>query len=187
MTPNPRLTGRYAKSLIDLALERNQVEAVYKDILFLQIICGNKDFVNLMRSPIVKADKKSSVLDALCTGKLSELTVLFSKLLFRKGREAYLPEIVTAFIRQYKDLKDIHTVRLSTATPVSEGLKKLILEKVSAATGKQNLELNSEVDAGLIGGFVLEIGDRMVDASVAYELNNIRKQFRDNDFIYKLR
>lgn len=187
MTPNPRLAARYAKSLLDLALERNQVEKVYQDILFLQTVCENKEFVSLMKSPIVKIDKKTAILDAICKGKLSDLTSLFNHLLLKKGREPFFPEIVTAFIQQYKTLKDIHTVRLTTAIPASEDLKNTILDKIRAATEKKNLELDSQVNADLIGGFVLEIGDRMVDASVAYELNNIKKQFRNNDFIYKLR
>jgi F-type H+-transporting ATPase subunit delta len=51
----------------------------------------------------------------------------------------------------------------------------------------KNIELTTEVDEDLIGGFVLEIGDTLVDASVAYDLNAIRKQFLNNDFIYKIR
>jgi F-type H+-transporting ATPase subunit delta len=188
MILNPRLAGRYAKSLIDLSVEKDQLEAVYKDMLFLQAICtASRELVSLLKSPVVKGDKKDKILDAVTAGKIGTITATFNKLLIRKGREAYLPEIVTAFIQQYKDIKDIHTVKLTTATPVSEELKKVILDKIRSATDMQKLELESKVDESLIGGFVLEIGDQLIDTSVAFDLNNIRKQFRNNDFIYKIR
>ncbi len=188
MIPNPRLAGRYAKSILDLSVEKDQLEAVYKDMLFLQAICkGSRELVNLLKSPVVNADKKDKILDAVTAGKISVITATFTKLLIRKGRESYLPEIVEAFIRQYKDLKDIHTVKLTTASPVSEEIKNVILGKIRSATNMQKLELDAEVKEELIGGFILEIGDRLIDTSVAFDLKNIKKQFENNDFIYKIR
>jgi F-type H+-transporting ATPase subunit delta len=188
MTPNPRLAGRYAKSLLDLSIEQDQLEAVYTDMQFLQAVCkGSRELVSILKSPVINADKKNKILDAITAGKIGVITATFNKLLIRKGREAYLPEIVAAFIQQYKDLKDIHTVKLTTATPVSEELKKVILDKIRATTDMQKLEMESEVKEELIGGFILEIGDQLIDTSVAFDLNNIRKQFKNNDFIYKIR
>ena len=95
--PNPRLAARYAKSLIDLANEKNQVEPVYNDMLFLQALCrDSRDFLMLLRSPVVKADKKSAIVEAVTKGKISELTAAFSRLLINKGREANLPEVQPA-------------------------------------------------------------------------------------------
>jgi len=186
--PNPRLATRYAKSLIDLAKERNQLEAVYNDMLFLQALCKvSRDFSNLLRSPVVKPDKKEAIVTAVTKGKIGELTAAFNKLLINKGRESNLPEITVAFIDQYKQLKDIHTVKLTTAAPVSEEIKKQLISRIQSQTNMSNIDLETEVDEELIGGFVLEIGDQLVDASILYDLNKIKKQFLNNDFIYKIR
>lgn len=186
--PNPRLAARYAKSLIDLALEKGQLEAVYNDMLFLQqAIRGSQELAGLLKSPIINPDKKDKILDAITAGKVSTITSTFIKLLIAKGREAYLGEIVTAFIDQYKAYKGIQTVKLTTAIPVSEELKKAIVDKVSADRNLKNIELVTAVDEKLIGGFVLEIGDELVDGSIAFDLKNIKKQFQNNDFIYKIR
>ncbi len=188
MMPNPRLAARYAKSVLDLSVEKGQLEAVYSDMQFMRDLCrSSRDFVSLLKSPIIKADKKDKILDAITAGKVNVITATFNKLLVNKGRESYLPEIAEAFIRQYKDLKDIYTVKLTTATPVSEELKSSIVDKIRTGSSMKNIELNSEVDEAIIGGFILEIGDKLVDASIAYDLNNVRKQFRNNDFIYKIR
>jgi F-type H+-transporting ATPase subunit delta len=186
--PNPRLAARYAKSLIDLANERNQVEPVYNDMLFLQAVCReSRDFLMLLRSPVVKADKKNTIVDAVTKGKISELTTAFSRLLINKGRESYLPEVIVSFIDQYKRQKGIHTIKLTTAVPVTEDVKKQIIGQVQKQTNLSNIELKATVNEDIIGGFVLELGDTLVDASIAYDLNKIKAQFMNNDFIYKIR
>lgn len=188
MTPNPRLAARYAKSILDLSLERGQLETVYKDMLLLKDTCrDSRDLVNVLRSPIIKADKKGRILDAIFTGKISPLTSAFITLLLHKEREGHLPGIAAAFVDQYKVYKGISVARLTTAVPVSDDLKQAFLQKLKTERNLLQVELDTDVKPQLIGGFVLEIGDLRMDASVAFELNNIRKQFENNDFIYKIR
>src|SRR5690349_3036895 len=139
---NPRLATRYAKSLIDLAKEKGQLEAIYKDMEFLQAVCKNsRDFVVLLRSPVIKADKKNAILTAVTQGKVSEITAAFNRLLINKGRESYLPEIVTAFVDQYNHLKGIHTLKLTTAIPVGEDVKQHIVSKVKGQTKIDRIQL----------------------------------------------
>jgi F-type H+-transporting ATPase subunit delta len=186
--PNPRLAARYAKSLIDLANERNQVEIVYNDMQYLQALCKeSRDFLALMRSPVVKADKKVAIVLAVTKGKISELTDAFNRLMITKGREALLPEISTAFIDQYKHQKGIHTIKLTTAVPVTEEVKEQLIGQIQKQTSMTNIDLKVSVDEEIIGGFVLEVGDQLVDASILYDLNKIKSQFLNNDFIYNIR
>jgi F-type H+-transporting ATPase subunit delta len=188
MTPNPRLAARYAKSILDLAVEKGVLEDVYKDMLFLQAACaGSKEFVNFLRSPVIKPDKKGKILDAITAGKISALTAAFIRLLLRKDREGHLPEIATAFVNQYKTYKGIEVVKLTTAVAVDEEVKQAILSKVRDGHDGRQIELDTAVREDIIGGFILEIGDKMIDASISHELNEIRKQFQNNDFIYKIR
>jgi F-type H+-transporting ATPase subunit delta len=185
---SPRLAGRYAKSLLDIAKEQGQVETVYEDMLTLQSINKNsRDFLMLLRSPIVTADKKNKVITAVTEGKISPLTATFIKLLVSKAREAVLPEIITSFIQQYKAFKNIYTVKLVTAAPVSDALKNEIVNRVKQTSNMQNIELEATVDNSLIGGFTLQAGDKLIDASISYDLKQIAKQFENNDFIYKVR
>lgn len=186
--PNPRLASRYAKSLIDLAIERGQLEQVFADMQWLQAVCkSNRDFVNLLRSPIIKADAKKKILEAVTAGKLGELTSAFNALLISKGRESNLPEIIQSFIALYKSHKNIQIVKLSTAAPISDSLRNAIVSQVKKSSGFENIELDEKVNPDLIGGFVLQIGDKLVDASIAYDLRTVAKQFDNNDFIYRIR
>lgn len=185
---NPRLAARYAKSLIDLAIEKGQLETVYADMLWLRAVCKNsREFVNVLRSPVIKADKKEKIVAAVTENKVSILTASFNRLLITKHRESNLPEIINAFISQYKVNKEIHIVKLTTAAPVSEEVKSRIISQVKNTSDMKNIELETEVDESLIGGFVLQAGDKLVDASIAYDLKHIARQFENNDFVYKVR
>ncbi len=185
---NPRVASRYAKSLIDLAVEKEQLGKVYNDMLYLQqVIKASKEFLNLLRSPIVKADAKIKAINAVTAGKISDMTIAFTTLLINKTREAVLPEVITSFIQQYKQKKNINTIKLTTAIAVSDAVKNAIVEQVKKTGNMQNIELETVVDPNVIGGFVLQAGDKLIDASIAYDLKNISRQFDNNDFIYKVR
>jgi F-type H+-transporting ATPase subunit delta len=186
--PNPRLASRYAKSLMDLAIEKGQLEQVFADMQWLQAVCkSNRDFVNMLRSPVIKGDAKKKIVEAVTAGQLTTITNAFNTLLITKGRESNLPEIVAAFIAAYKAHKNIHIIKLTSATPLSDSVKKAIVAQVQKSTKFEHVELEEKIDENLIGGFVLQVGDKLVDASVAYDLKAIAKQFDNNDFIYKIR
>jgi F-type H+-transporting ATPase subunit delta len=184
---NPRLASRYAKSLLDLAVEQNTVDTTLQDIQLLDSISRqSRDFTNMLRSPIIKSDKKKSILDAVVGDKLNPLAKAFVTLLVDKGREANLPEIATAFIAQYKEMKNIKTVKLTTATPVSDVVKEAIVKKITASLNGAQIEVKEEVNPDIIGGFVLQMDDKLIDASVRRDLNDVRDQFTKNIYISQI-
>lgn len=185
---NPRLASRYAKSLLDLAQEQNSLDATLNDVKLLDAVSkGSRDFENMLRSPIIKADKKLDILNAVIGNRLSPLTQAFVKLLVNKGREANLPEIAAAFIMQYKEMKNIKTVKLTTATPINDMVKNAILSKVTASLNGSSVEMKETVDESLIGGFVLEMDDKLFDASIRRDLNDVKSQFLKNIYVSDIR
>lgn len=181
---NPRLATRYAKSLLDIAVEKNSLDAVLNDMKLLNSICSKShDFAVMLRSPVISGDKKASVINEVLKGSnVNELTKAFIKLLVSKGREAVLPEIGGAFIAQYNELKSIRVVKLTTAVPLADSLRTSIQTKVSGLMPKDTLELKTDVNADLIGGFVLEVDDKLYDASVKKSLNDIRNRIIDHTY-----
>ena len=185
---NPRLAGRYAKSLLDLAVEQNQLDTVYADVKLLRaIIKGNPDFVSVLRSPVINSDKKEKIIQSIINGRVGNLISLFIQLLIRKTRESNLPEIITAFIDQYNELKDIHHVKITTAVPIAEETEKAILDKVRSNTNIKNIEVETLLDDDIIGGFKLEVGGKLVDASIQRDLNDVKRQFKSNEYIHQIR
>lgn len=181
---NTRLAHRYAKSIIDLSIERNQLEVVYADMKYLQAVCNaSAEFRTLLASPIIKADKKEAIIKAVTAANVSELTNGFTKLLTTKGREGDLLEITNSFIAQYNELKGIHTVKLTTAVEISEELKQSIQATASTANTTGSIELETTINPDLIGGFILEFDNKLVDASILRDLKDVKKQFLKNYYV----
>ncbi|MCB0639602.1 MAG: ATP synthase F1 subunit delta [Lewinella sp.] len=182
-----RIAGRYAKSLLELAQEQHKLERVTEDVQSFQQAMGNRDLYLLFKSPIVNASKKTAIVNQLFQGKYDELTLAFLRILITKGREGYLPEIAAEYMDQYKHLMHITTVKVTTAQPISpaslESLRKQL--QTSKATDEK-VEIVTAVDPELIGGFVLEFDDNIYDASIAYKLDKLRRDFQGNTYESKV-
>lgn len=174
-----RITGRYAKSLIDLALEQNKLERILEDVQSFKKVSENRDFLMMIKSPIVQASKKMSVVKALFDGKYDKLTMSFLRILIQKGREPYLPEIADEFIAQYKSIKHITSVKVTTATPMSATAITALQRQLEASPQTDtNVEIETAVDAELIGGFVLEFDGNIYDSSIAHKLDALKREFK---------
>ncbi len=185
---NPRLAQRYAKSLIDIATELNQLDAVRNDIVFLKSVVDNsRDFVLMLNSPIINPDKKYKIIRAITNGKISKITDAFLKLLCNKNRETNLPGVITSFIEQFNKIRHLHNAKLTTATSISNELKESFISKIKASTNYDNVVLETVVDDKIIGGYILQMEGKLIDNSILRNLQDVKKQFANNDYMHKLR
>src|SRR5690606_7316415 len=98
-----RVASRYTKSLLDLAVEQGQLEAVHQDMSrLLELAASNREFKVMLQSPVINADKKLKVLNALFVEAKSPLTLTFFRVVAQKGREGGLLDIAKDCHRQYK-------------------------------------------------------------------------------------
>lgn len=170
------VASRYAKSLMEIALETNQLDQVRTDMKSIEQICKeNREFTLFLESPIIKTDKKLNVLNAVFSGKVSESTLAFLNLITKKHREPILKEIAGAFDEQYKKHKNIFTAVVTSANGLDEATRKKMLEIIKQQMNGE-VELVEKTDSSTIGGFVLKIGDTQLDKSIAHQLNNMKKQ-----------
>lgn len=178
-----RIASRYAKSLLDLAKDQNVMDEVVSDMTGFAKMAENRDLYLLMKSPIINAGKKAEVFNALLDGKVNKLTKAFIDITLRKGREGYLPEIATEFLNQYKRMKGISSVKLVTASPISEASLNAIKAKLlESDVTDQAVDVETSVDESLIGGFVVQIGDKLIDASVSHKLAELSKALTNKEY-----
>ena len=182
-----RIASRYAKSLLDLAVEQSKLDRVTKDIQAFREAVKNRDLYLLLKSPIINPSKKKSILETLFKEEYDELVNAFINIVLTKGREAYLPEIANEYMVLYKKHQHISTVKLTTASPLSDTALGRIKEKLTAsAVTDEQVELETKVDPNLIGGFVIEFDNKLYDASVAYQIGELKKEFIGNKFVKKV-
>ena len=167
--------ARYAKALLDLTLEKGWVEAVEKDLIrFVQVVKESNDFRIFLNSPVVRDDKKIAIYQQVFEG-FNPLTMQFFTLVTKNGREQLLPEIAAQFERQLMKNRGIVSGSIVSATPLTEKTKQEILDRIAPAF-EGSLQLSESVDSSLLGGFVIRIEDKQIDASVANKLKELRQE-----------
>jgi|SRR5690606_21070013 len=171
------VASRYAKSLLDLSKEQGKVDTVKDDIdQVIAILKENSELQKVLKNPIIKTDKKQAILAGIFEGKVNPLILSFFGILVAKGRANILFEIATEFVRNYNELKGIVNATVISASALSDKniseLQKTIAEDINS-----QVILTNEVDPTLIGGIVVRIGDRQIDASIAGRLNKLEKHF----------
>lgn len=174
-----RAAHRYAKALLSLASEKNQLQEVDEDMrLIHQTIKDSKDLRLLLKSPIIKSDLKLSSLKEIFKEVSAQSKQLFEVLIANK-RINLLPQVVQAFIALVNKMNNVTTAEVITAIPLTGELEKKVLRKIKELTGNE-ATLKKKVDKELLGGFLLRIGDLQYDASISGKLNNLKHTLKQN-------
>lgn len=170
-----KAASRYAKALLDLAIEGNQVDAVLNDMNYLSVVSNDsREFQLLVQSPIINSDKKIAIFNELF-GQFQQISRMFIELVTKKGRESILSTIASSFQDQVNKYKGITPLTIISAVPLSETAKNKIVEKVKG-TVSGTLEVTEKIDPALIGGFIVRMDDKQIDASVASQLDNLKQR-----------
>jgi F-type H+-transporting ATPase subunit delta len=176
-----RVASRYAKSLLELAVEKGVLEQVREDMnRLVRLYETDEEFATLIKSPIVSSEEKLEVLKPHFKTGSSELTLSFFELVSHKGREAFLPLMAKEFLKQYNAHEGIQSAEVVTTVPLSDKLRAEFSKIVKEISGKDKVALDEKVDKDLIGGFVLKIEDRQLDESLKSKLRALHLDFTQN-------
>lgn len=173
-----KVAKRYAKALWSLAKEHQIGQRTYDDMKYLDVIFSSSNELRaIMKSPVVREGKKQRVLQSLLSNQLHPLNMGYVKIVVRKQRASLLPGIARAFQLVYKEAMGIELVQITTAIPLNETLRQKAMG-VARKFSDLEIEFNEKVDPGIIGGFVLNLGDRLYDASIRRRMSVLRKQLK---------
>jgi len=166
---------RYAKALFKLGIEKGTLDELYQDVNLLLMQCNEQPgFCDIVHSPVIKPSKKKILFKDAFGKVLQPSTLNFLNVIFDNNRAEILMPILRSFIDLYKKHKNIKTVTLYSAfemdKPYIVKIKKLLTKELGNA-----LELKVIVNEDLLGGFILKVDDKMVDASIYGKLQQVRE------------
>ncbi|MCE3008827.1 MAG: ATP synthase F1 subunit delta [Bacteroidetes bacterium] len=171
-----RIAHRYAKSLFELALEKDILEQVKDDLQALDdLFHKSYDLRVLLRSPVITSRKKWAVLNQLLKAKLSDTVFQFLHILTLKGREALLDFVWNEFEKLYNAHKNITVVQVQTAVPLEVVDRQQLIRTLEAQLDTQ-VDLKEAVDPELIAGLELRIGHKLYDGTIANALRKIKQE-----------
>ena len=171
-----KAASRYAKSLLDLAIERKELETAFKDIsVIADVAASEKDFRVLLKSKVIKPAQKMVVMNKLFGNSFSELTMKFIQIITQHKREPVLADIADAFIAQYKKHKNIVIAEVTSAIKLTDEAREKIRSIINEM-GEGTVEIQESVVPEILGGIIIRVGDKQVDASVAMRLESLRRE-----------
>lgn len=173
-----RIAIRYAKPLLELAEEQKVLEVVREDLANFSEICNsNRDFVMMLKSPIIAHTKKAAILREIFGKKVNELTSRFFDIVTSKQREKFLPDIAREFVTLYNQKMGYQEATVTTTFTIDESTRKAFEELVADISGKKP-QLREKLDPNLVGGYILQLGDRQIDESISGQLRDLKLKFQ---------
>lgn len=181
-----RSAQRYAKALLEIAIEQKSADQVKADMdTLLSALNQSRELRNLMLSPVVKADQKEQVMEKVFGSHISELSMRFLQLLTRKHREMFLREMAAAYGVAWRAHKGVKQLQITSAHPLTEAQRSEMIAK-AREWANSDIEIEERINPDLIGGFVMRLDDKQIDASVASQLKELRSSFSNNLYIPEL-
>jgi len=179
-----RVASRYVKSLLELAVEGKALDAVHVDMQLFDAACQRShDLVLMLKSPVIPHETKRVILEKLLKGKVHKLTLSIVDILTRKNREPLLPEIAREFHHAYNVYKGVGRASVTTPVAMDAATRKKIEDMAKKLSERTTVELEERVDKDLIGGFVLNVGDKQIDASIKSKLKALKLKFSENPYV----
>lgn len=166
---------RYAKALFSLAKERNVLSIVKDDMAQIVSVCEQDEVFNrFLENPVLPFAKKIQIFDTVFK-QADKLTLDFIHLITKKRREAFLKQMALDFLNLYKTEKGIKTVHFASVKKIDDQVRKEIINIIKDNFNAET-ELIETTDDNLIGGFLIRIDDLQYDASVAKQLEHIKRE-----------
>ena len=171
-----RAAARYAKAILDFAVDNKKTDVLEEDMRsIVATMSTSSELREMLDSPVLKGELKKKALMAIFKGSHA-ITEGLIDLLIQNRRISLLNEVALKYIILNEELKGEGVAFVTTAVPLSGELEKKVLRKVSDITGNKII-IKNEIDASIVGGFILRVGDLQYDASISNKLNTIKREF----------
>lgn len=181
-----RVASRYARSLIKLAEEQGELNAVHEDMTLVRdVVRENRELKLVLENPIIRVDLKEKVIHKIFAGKIGEMTMKFMDILLTKRREHLIDDVAEEVTSQFMALKNRVSAEVISASPLSDEHRKQVIAIMNKMDSR-DVEIVEKIDKELIGGFIIRLEDNQLDYSVARLLKEYRQEFSKNAYIADL-
>lgn len=167
----------YGEALFEVAMEQGKTQELMEEVSQVQeVIAQNPELDKLFKHPAIPKQDKIQVMENIFKGRVSDELTGFLELVITKERYSALPAIFKYFVDRVKEERKIGVAYVTSAMELSDSQKKSVEKKLLDTTSYQRMEMHYTVDASLIGGMQIRIGDRVVDSSIRTKIEDLTKQ-----------
>ena len=164
----------YAEALLDLAKKSNILEKASEDITMINQVLSESDSLNVfLGNPLVTQESKKEVMTQLFSGQVSDIILTFLLVLIDRKRIAYIQYILERYLELAYDLESLVVAKVVSSVALTDVQQENLIKKLKSMTGDSQVKLEISVDENLIGGFTVQIGSKVIDASLRGQLKEI--------------
>ncbi len=168
------ITTPYAEAFLQVAESRNEIEdVVAQSKSVLDLWNQSSDFSEAMSSPIIEIATKKAILEKIFSKEVTPSFLNLLKLLADRQRIGFLNFVLERLLELYREQRKIALASVTSAIALTEEQQTEILKTVQSVAGTDNLELDLKVDSSLIGGFVINVGSKVIDASLSGQVRRL--------------
>lgn len=177
---NSEAANRYAVAMLELAEESKSLKTVEKDMRSLRnMITGSTDLGQFVDSPVHAPDDKAKAIAALCKkAKIGKLTSQFAGLVAQNRRANELPGIINQFEALLADRRGSSSAVVTSAQPLTAAQLKSLKTNLKKSIGK-DVDIETQIDPDLLGGFVVKVGSRLYDSSLKTKLEGLKLAMKE--------
>lgn len=166
----------YGEALFDLCLENQSVDVTESEIKAVkEAFASDADLYKFLNHPKITKEEKVALIEKVFKGHVSDEVTGFLVIIVEKGRYGQINEIFDYFLAKVLEYHKIGIAKVTSAVALTEKQKQDIVAKLLATTSYVQFEMEYQVDASIIGGLIIRIGDRVVDSSIQTKLKNLSK------------
>lgn len=168
------ITTPYADAFLQVAESRQEVDQVVDQAKAILALWHNTpELREAMSSPVLEVDAKKAALEKLFTEQVTPSFLNLLKLLADRQRIGILDAVLERMLELYREQRNIALATVTSASALSEEQQAELSKKVQAVAGTDKLEISLKVDPDLIGGFVVKVGSKVIDASLAGQVRRL--------------
>lgn len=170
-----RAAIRYAKAILDMANSKSAANEVSQDMtLIATTIKGNLELSTFIQNPTIKVEvKESALLEVFAS--VNNVTKGLFRLLLENKRFEILESIAVEYNKLFDEANGVEVAKVTTAIVITPELEAKVLAKIKEFSDKK-VTIENIVDASIIGGFILRIGDKQYNASIANRLKVLKRE-----------
>lgn len=174
MDKNVILAKKYGRAIYEIAAQQNKLKETEDDlVLIADAVRKNKELSDFLNHPLLSRDVKKDTLKKLFADKVQPVVMQFCYVVMDRDRFGVFPMMVDYYVTMAHEGMGVEEAVVTSALPLSKSQAEALKEKLAGMTGKKII-LKQKVDTALLGGFTVQMGDRLIDGSVARALTTLK-------------
>ena len=164
----------YAEALLELAQKSNNLEKISEDItMILEVLTDSNNLTAFFANPLISKLSKKEIITQLFSGQVSDTILTFLLVLVERKRIAYLNFILLKYLELVYSLESLLVAKVTSSVSFTEEQQNKLIDKLKIMTDNKKVKLELSVDPELIGGFILQLGSKIIDTSLKGQLKEI--------------